>query len=83
MSEARRPNDPSPQDMLLRIAMGYMLARGVHVAAEMGIADLLNDGPKRIEELAKATGADFAIAPSCAAHARRKWRFRGGFFGAL
>jgi hypothetical protein len=57
MSEAQRPDHPSPQDMLLGIAMGYMLARGVYVAAEMGIADLLNDGPKRIEELAEATGA--------------------------
>ena len=37
--------------------MGYMLSRAVHVAAEMGIADLLSDGPRRVEELAQATGA--------------------------
>jgi hypothetical protein len=57
MSETQGPNNQSPQDVLLGMAMGYMLARAVHVAAEMGIADLLNDGPKRVEELAKATGA--------------------------
>ena len=29
----------------------------MHVAAELGIADLLRDGPKTIEQLAAATGA--------------------------
>jgi hypothetical protein len=57
MSEAQNPNSQSPQDLLLGTAMGYMLVRAVHVAAEMGIADLLNGGPKRVEELAQATGA--------------------------
>ena len=57
MSETQSSNNQSPEDVLLGMAMGYMLARAVHVAAEMGIADLLNDGPKRVEELAKTTGA--------------------------
>ena len=57
MSETKHTNDRSPSDVLLGMATGYMLARGVHVAAELGIADLLNDGPRSIEELAQATGA--------------------------
>src|SRR5690348_8648415 len=57
MREPQSPNNQSPQEMLLGIALGYMLARAVHVAAQMGIADLLGDGPKRVEELAQATGA--------------------------
>ena len=57
MSETQSPNGPSPQDLLLGIATSYMLSRCVHVAAEMGIADLLNNGPRSVEELAQATGA--------------------------
>jgi len=57
MGETQRPNDQSSQDLLLGIAISYMLSRAVHVAAEMGLADLLSDGPKSVEELAQATGA--------------------------
>jgi hypothetical protein len=57
MSEPQDPNNQSSQELLLGMALGYMLTRAVHVAAEMGIADLLSDGPKRVEELAQATGA--------------------------
>ena len=57
MSDTQSPNNQSPQELLLGMALGYMLARAVHVAAEMGIADLLSDGPKRVEDLAQATGA--------------------------
>jgi hypothetical protein len=37
---------------------GYRLSQTVHVAATLGIADLLEDGPKHIDELAQATGTD-------------------------
>ena len=57
MSEMPSPNDQPSQNLLLGMAIGYMMSRAVHVAAEMGIADLLNDGPKSVEELARATGA--------------------------
>jgi DNA-binding IclR family transcriptional regulator len=39
------------------MALGYLLSRSLHVATELGIADLLKDGPKTIEELASGTGA--------------------------
>ena len=51
------PTQPSPQEAILNLALGYLASRGLHVATELGIADLLKDGPKSIEELARATGA--------------------------
>jgi hypothetical protein len=51
------PPPPSPQEAILTLALGYLTSRGLHVATELGIADLLQDGPKSIEELARATGA--------------------------
>jgi hypothetical protein len=41
----------------MNMALGYLVSRSLHVATELGIADLLNDGPKTIEELASRTGA--------------------------
>ena len=35
---------------------GYQRSQALYVAAKLGIADVLKDGPKRCEELAQATG---------------------------
>ncbi len=43
-------------DAMLQIIAGTRVARCVYIAAELGLADLLTDGPKGSEELAKATG---------------------------
>ncbi len=43
---------------LLRLINSYQVSQAIHVAATLGIADLLNDGPRSVEELARATGAD-------------------------
>jgi len=51
------PTPPSPQEAILNLALGYLASRGLHVATELGIADLLKDGPKNIAELAHTTGA--------------------------
>jgi hypothetical protein len=40
---------------LLAVVRGYQRSRAVTVAAELGIADLLRDGPRDVEELAAAT----------------------------
>ena len=48
---------PSAQEVILGLALDYLPSRGLHVANELGIADLLKDGPRSIEELARATGA--------------------------
>lgn len=48
---------PSPHQAILGMALSYLGARSLHVANELGIADLLKDGPQSIVELARATGA--------------------------
>ncbi|MHB8577389.1 MAG: methyltransferase [Dehalococcoidia bacterium] len=53
---------PSPETMF-DFVVHYGSAQVVHVAAQLGLADLLADGPRRIEELAAATSTH---APSLA-----------------
>ncbi|MFI7065182.1 methyltransferase [Kribbella sp. NPDC050124] len=43
---------------LHRLVTGYQVSQAVHVAASLGLSDLLADGPKTAAELAEATGAD-------------------------
>jgi SAM-dependent methyltransferase len=45
-----------PPVALLQMVTGYWVSQTIYVAAKLGIADLLKDGPKNYEELAKATG---------------------------
>ncbi|NIM52941.1 MAG: methyltransferase [Gemmatimonadales bacterium] len=47
--------ETDPREALLQIVNGPMLSQCVYVAAKLGIADLLKDGPKSSEELAAAT----------------------------
>lgn len=42
---------------MLELATGHFRSQAVCTAAALGIADLLNDGPKNVNELGKATGA--------------------------
>ena len=50
---------PSPEALKLRhLVLGYRLSRCIAVAAELGIADLLTDGPRPIDEIAAAISAD-------------------------
>jgi hypothetical protein len=39
---------------------GYYISRAIHAAAELGVADLLSQGPRHYEDLAKATGTHAA-----------------------
>jgi hypothetical protein len=48
----------SPRKELARMLVGNQIQQAIYVAARLGIADLLKDGPHRSEELAQATGAD-------------------------
>jgi len=41
---------------MLRVITGFRISRAVYVAAKLGIADLLKEGPKSSEELARVTG---------------------------
>jgi hypothetical protein len=42
---------------LLQMMTGYWIAKGLNVAAELGLADLLRDGPRPSDQLAAACGA--------------------------
>jgi len=46
----------SPRDTLLRMTNAFQASQAIHVAATLGIADLLEDGPRSVDELAQATG---------------------------
>lgn len=50
----------APSQDLLRMGFGFAAAQALHVAAELGVADLLHDGPKSVEDLAQATKTDAA-----------------------
>jgi len=45
-----------PPFALFRMVTGYYASRAIHVAAKLGIADLLAEGPRGCDELAEATG---------------------------
>jgi hypothetical protein len=49
--------EPSPAAELSRLVGGYQVSQALHVAATLGIADLLADGPRTSDELAEAAGA--------------------------
>jgi len=42
---------------MLQMIQGFWMSRAIYVAAKLGIADLLKDGPKSPQELAQATGS--------------------------
>jgi hypothetical protein len=50
-----------PQAQLGQMITGYWISQAIYAAAKFGIADLLTEGPKSVDELASATGtkADF------------------------
>ena len=56
MSDQLRP--PSPAVQMMRLINGYQVSQALHVAATLGIADLLRDGPRSSDALADIVGAD-------------------------
>jgi hypothetical protein len=47
----------SPAADLRRLIVGYRLSQAIHVAARLGVADRLKNGPMSVDELARAVGA--------------------------
>jgi hypothetical protein len=45
-----------PQFAMLQLVTGFWVARAIYVAAKLGLADLVKDGPKTADELARLTG---------------------------
>jgi O-methyltransferase domain/Dimerisation domain len=50
-------DDETPTVALRRLTNGYQVTQAIHVAATLGIADLLREGPRGSDELARATDA--------------------------
>jgi len=50
--------DPNLRGSLLGLVMAFTASQVIHVGTRLGIPDLLADGPKSSDELAKATGAE-------------------------
>jgi hypothetical protein len=48
--------EPDPSRMTLELMTGSWVSHAMYVAAELGIADLLAEGPLSIVELASASG---------------------------
>src|SRR5215831_7073817 len=46
---------PSPQQQVSQMVTGYWLSQMLYVAAKLGLADLVTDGPRTADELASAT----------------------------
>jgi len=44
-----------PQMVLYQLAIGHYFSRALHLAAKLGVADLVADGPRHFRELAEAT----------------------------
>jgi hypothetical protein len=49
-------SEPPPQVVLYHLATGHYISRALCLAAKLGIAELLKDGPRQSKELAEATG---------------------------
>lgn len=49
-------SEPPRSARLLDIFFGYMLSQAISTAAQLGIADLLKDGPRSAEEIASQAG---------------------------
>jgi len=48
--------EPSPRDTMLQLTNAFRASQAIHVAATLGVADLLEDGPRSVDELAQSTG---------------------------
>lgn len=46
-----------PREHLLALVRGYRISQSIYVATRLGIPDLLADGPREVDELARATGS--------------------------
>jgi len=53
-----RPPGAAPEEWMMQLLCGFMASQYVHVAAKLGLADLLSEGPRSAEELARACGAE-------------------------
>jgi len=58
MSNPQQKHQQNPVIQLFEMATGFMQSQAIYVAAKLGLADLLQAGPKNITDLAQATGTN-------------------------
>lgn len=51
-----KPDELPPQAQLMRFIVGKWISKPIYVAAELGVADMLANGPRSVEELAQESG---------------------------
>jgi hypothetical protein len=68
----KSPQQTPPAAQLMEMIFGFALSRSIAVAAHLGVADLLKDGPKSAHEL----------APAISAHPRSLYRLLRALAGA-
>jgi hypothetical protein len=54
--QAMEQNDQSSAATIMHLLTGLPVSQAIHIAAMLGIADLLREGPRSSDELAVATG---------------------------
>lgn len=57
-SEEKASRDESPEELLIRKTGDFLLQYCIYAVAKLGVADLLEDGPRSHEELARDVDAD-------------------------
>jgi hypothetical protein len=67
--------EPNPFETLRQIAAGYCLSRGLHVVADLAIADKLDEVPRTAVELAVSVGGT-GPRPATSFRVRRVRNFR-------
>src|SRR5260370_80082 len=45
-----------PQEAMLKLISGFWISRAIYITAKLGVADLIKDQPRTVDELATATG---------------------------
>ena len=53
---SRPQTELSPHSQMQQMIIGFWIPRALYAAAKFGIADVLRNGPKTIDELAVASG---------------------------
>jgi len=53
---APAPNELPPPALMLQMIQGFWISRAIYAAAKLGIPDLLKEGPRNTQDLARATG---------------------------
>ena len=76
-SDAADPVASAAHAQVVQMAVGHVIAQAMYALAELGIPDLLKDGPRTADEIALATRMHAARDVSSAARLGRPWILRG------